>query len=1127
MNRMNIFGEWRREDTGGESQRFAYPAPAGAVGRYSYGFEVKNDSALDAVGWYGFTVTFRSACEEPCLLVTAEFYGGETLSREIHVSGAGERTVDVKLSDFPYPKSKPKIWRELTAVEFSGNALVTAAEIKKGRVIAVEAPVRGISTGAGGCALYSVKVSNCTGGRVTVSAEQIFDGWESFECEISEPLFTLGAFCCREISVSVKVPEGVPAGGHEETLIMFTPDGDSASRAEIKLITVSELPHPFIYKSADGWRETAEKIAGNEKFRGGYERYKRRADEWVVPRELPLGERDYCFDTRQEEYVMSSAYMYSLTGNIAYAEKVAEFFGNFTNPEDGYPVKKKGCSQSFVQEGHFLQHLALAYDMILPSGVLSREDKAAIEGCFRIYMDILDIHIKESHMSNWVLSEVTGAIYCAMAVGDLERVLRFVYGEGGAVMQLRHGLFPDGWWYEGSVSYNTWVSSMYIHIAHALIRYGIDITHERFPLFYGREVDPTLPSDGTKINFGMYNERWGGFAKNYVTIKDLFDAPVRFLDWRGVLFGINDSAERRPEPAHFGSTYELAYHYYRDPAYIGVIEALGSPDPIFGEAEYPEGVALGGARGAYSDNIGIVMLRGGQSDPRERIQAVLRCGSHGYAHGHFDRTELLSLMRYGRSFYNPEHVWWGYGHFMYKFYVQTSGTKNMVVVDEKMQVPSDSKRILFYTGERFSAAAVTARTKWSYPPFGGMRYTDDYAPTETLCERAKFNGCGLDSYDAAPYGELTEFTEPIKSTRVMATLDDAVVIFDYIAGKTCHRYESLLQIKGLLGLFPVGDESHVEYTGHDGQKSRDVRSDAQFVTDVERFRASGTSEARFRTIFGRGGDLRGTRAECCEDGELNLDVYTAYPREYDVSVGLAAEDHGIKIPYEVKVTVGGEVKLSADGGAWILGDTKIDASFEPTREIALEIFCPPLLNEQKYPRPSRQGLFFGGARVVYEDGTTATVSDCALEYENIDKGHGIGRDYEGGRVLIRGTEYPDAIPASPADHDLTGRVIIKSERPITGICGVFGADAFPGDEAQRRRTFSVGVTGRCARFITVIEPHEGEGVIACAEAPDENTVTIRYKDGREETLTVCGIDTDAPSVTLAMGVYRETAAGKG
>lgn len=39
----------------------------------------------------------------------------------------------------------------------------------------------------------------------------------------------------------------------------------------------------------------------------------------------------------------------------------------------------------------------------------------------------------------------------------------------------------------------------------------------------------------------------------------MLDAVIPFLDERGVLFGINDSDEKKIEGVHFGSTFDLAY----------------------------------------------------------------------------------------------------------------------------------------------------------------------------------------------------------------------------------------------------------------------------------------------------------------------------------------------------------------------------------------------------------------------------------------------------------------------------------------------------------------------------------------------------------------------------------------
>lgn len=112
------------------------------------------------------------------------------------------------------------------------------------------------------------------------------------------------------------------------------------------------------------------------------------------------------------------------------------------------------------------------------------------------------------------------------------------------------------------------------------------------------------------------------------------------------MFGINDATEREVG----GGSFELAYYAFRDPRYAAFIRCTPQRnDLIYGVPDLPE-EPLETIKGAYADNAGVLMLRSGQKEPRERIQAVLKYGTHGGYHGHFDHTGLLSLMRYGRSF---------------------------------------------------------------------------------------------------------------------------------------------------------------------------------------------------------------------------------------------------------------------------------------------------------------------------------------------------------------------------------------------------------------------------------------------------------------------------------------------
>ncbi|MNE45269.1 hypothetical protein D3C80_1395460 [compost metagenome] len=135
------------------------------------------------------------------------------------------------------------------------------------------------------------------------------------------------------------------------------------------------------------------------------------------------------------------------------------------------------------------------------------------------------------------------------------------------------------------------------------------------------------------------------------------------------------------------------------------------------------------------------------------------------------------------------------------------------------------------------------------------------------------------------------------------------------------------------------------------------------------------------------------------------------------------------------------------------------------------------------------------------------MNDLAVVYDNIDIGCGIGKDYEGGRVTIVGNEYPYAIPTSPIEHEREGTITLDlSGLNAVRFVGLLGADAFPGDEAQRRATYAVRTQAEIGRFITIVEPYEADSMIEYVQASDENTVEVSLKDGRRQVITLSGIE---------------------
>lgn len=1125
--------DWQREESDG-LLLFSYPYKEDAQGYTEHGFLIQDDRTIDLVGWDGMFLILEkgqdskieeaeqkleiSACVQE---VSAHQKKERKLEFQTFFSGELKRAVfEVYFSEFSVELARENIWSFVKSFSFSvpEGYQIKEAWIRRGMQIYIDMPVKGQAAKSSEEICYKGQIYNCTEEILMVSAKQQFLGWESIKAQVIVENETdrkengegilLKPYGTAEIQIWMKMGERMVAGGHEDTQILIVSQGKKRVVQTILLKTMKYLEHPFLYHDKEGWQAVKEKVAQDTNYQPVVQKLVDLFENWEVY--MPEEGKPYCYPTQIEDAVMASAYLYSITGEEKYAKKIALFLSYFSNLNTGYPNRLRGCSQSYVQEGHFFSHLILAYDMIYDSCCMSIKEKKEFESCIRLYMDMLDNHIREGHISNWLLSEITGAVYGALVLGDMERAERFVFGNGGAVDQFRYGIFNDGWWHECSVGYNTWVSSIMLHIAHAMRPFGYNLVDAWFPIPYNDEVHSTWACGEFPYRFAMCNKKRGAYTKNYVRIKDMFDAVLPYLDYRGVMFGIADSDEKKLSDVHWGSTYDLAYFYYRDPAYIPVILRNGYHDIAFGMMPLEEAEEKKQGNEticAYSDNIGIAMLRSQKEGRKlsEQIQAVLRYGSHGYAHGHFDIASLLSVMRYGRSLYNPENCWWGYAHFMYKFYVQCSLTKNMVTVDEKMQLPADSKRVLFYTGKRLQAAGVQTKAVWTYPPYGGMAYCGD--TKKDLLERTKLNHCYLPvlTGEGTPeYGEVSGHTEAVEQMRIMALTDDYIVLFDRLCGAEEHQFDCLFQIKGFQ---KISGES-VQHLSHTPQMNTEPRSDAQFITDCNWYQVKGESKASFCTIFTEEDAIEAVRCERSNynvPGLLHTDIYTAWPKEtiqmtgkVALYKGWAADGTGYTIPLKYQIETDGKAAAYGEFDGWILGKETHKVSLTGVNNLKIRVWNGDSTDELGNSVTTPQAIFLGYAEFEKKDGTIVRLDKMKYETTNLDNGYGIGRDYQNGRVLIEGEEYPYAIPCTPVDHKEESEIVVSLEEEFLWFRFCIGVDAFPGDERNDRITYSIRTSGKAGRYITVVEPYETERVIERVEGMGENEVRIYRKDGKVE-----------------------------
>ena len=1111
--------------------------PDGPRGQYKHGFRVLNDSAAEWQNFYSmqFEVNLPDASEVELMatILCAErsVDVSETPSSgTVRVSGQGWHMITLPWSAFDFEQANFGFLKyvkefKVAAKSVDGKAAklqLRNARVVKAPVVSLAAEIRGKSAAQNGSVEYAVTVGNCTGVEQSVALSFVKYGWEEMTAGVEPGSLQLAPGESRSVKVRVKISNRVPSGGHETQVLQAIANGDAANASQLNFITTSRVPNPFILHNAARWLEVRDRIAKYPWAKEKADEFIKKATDWKVPEVVdPAKAPDdtygpYVFATTTENDLMASGYAYQITGDTKFAEKIALYLRRLSDPAKGYPATLRACNQSLVQEGHYFQHLAKAYDMALPAGVFSDADKTQMEKMFRVFFETLRRANDYGPINNWNVSEVIGGFYCALVLGDLAEAERWFSGPSGIVDQLGKGVMDDGWWNECSVSYNTWVTSEFTQVALAYEPFGINFRDMKVPASYSPRVGLASElSGGTAVGgtaeerrkpFGMESNIYGPNRKPYRDIRMMWDSLLPFLDYRSVMIGVNDSTENiiggtRTEIG--GAPFELAYYVYRDPAYAAVIKNGGGKRDLLYGLELPEQTPSRYADSAFADNVGLAMLRSQTTNRpvREQIQAALHYGTHGWAHGHFDRTDLLSIMRYGRSFWNPESVFWVYEPFMYKFFCQVSLNHNMVVVDRKMQEASPGERLLFHSGSVMQATVVETDARWSNPPYGGMVY--DYVPVKTFAEKCWREGRSVPVPSDAPgYGTLTEFTEKIKQRRAMIVTDDYIVIADWVKGTNAHTFECLYHMKDFQGL----EAPQKKFLRHDAQWDANPVGSAQFVTDCDWYETAAPAVSRFEMRFGPGADNEASRTLGNEDGVLKTDVHSLWPPKQETMIATAPEFH----PVEKRLfyTVRGDGKVLTEGkfGAWILGSADIDVPLDGVKQLELET------RTELSKKPT---LFWANARVVTKDGKEIPLSELPLKYENIEQPKEQGKDYFGGPIKIVGNEYKSATPAQPVKNDEQAFVRVD----LSGVNAVrfkatLGGDFPMGDETQRRKVYAVrAADGTEARFLTVIEPYEDKPMVKSAVATGPDSLRVELADGRVQEIQLHNFTGDGKTIS--------------
>lgn len=1102
----------------------SFTYPDGERGGYRYGLSFVNDSSANWRDMYGirFDVLLPG---DAILKATASMENApyklnkgstdvtDVFTSKFGLQGEGWQTVTLPLKSFNVQAARPFALESIKTFSIeaafadgrNGEIKLRNLKLVKAETIHLESEIRSASAKGGEQVVYDLLLENCMDTPQVVTLSRSILGREVMDTSITPNEIFLQPGERQDCKVTVTVSERVAPGGRETQTIQAVANGKDAG--QIEFITTAYLPHPYLIHNQERWDAVREKAETVDWAKKEAAKYIKNADAWKVPQvnQTKISKASnsiYLIKKGAVKEAYSTAVAWQLTGEMQYAKRVALFLRRLTDPETGYPKTLQASSGSLVQEGVFFQHAAWAYDTIYNSGALSEKDHANIAQTFRHYFYVIDQSISQGITGNWEVAQLCGAVYCALAIQDLAAANRFIKGPGGFYDQVSNGIMADGWWYECAIGYNGWVSSELTQLALAMQPWGIDYLHASFPATYSKEysIFPVGAEKRKQIIYGKPFQKWGPVYKPYVKIQDMWNAMLPYIDFDGVMFANNDAVENR----FTANYYEIAFFAYGDPKYASIVKSSGVRDLIYGVPELPEDTPLLGEGSAFSDNVGATMLRSTQEEPRERIQAVLKYGTHGGYHGHFDRTGLNSLMRYGRSFYNPEHIWYSYPNFMYAFFVQSSLPHNMVVVDMKQQEAVESHKLFFSTDELMQVTAVETNARWSAPPYGGINYP--WFTGDTFQEKCWEEGRYMPVPENEPqWGVPGPYSERVTQRRLMAVTDDYVVLADYLESPEEHVFDCLFNIKGFQGIEAKGGAVPIR---HSEQMNPDPVLSAQLITDCDWYETEGTTKVSFETQFGKGADNKGTRIYG-KEGVLKMDVHSAWPKKREVMIGTLPEAHWVnrKFWYSIK----GDGKTISEGkfGAWVLGRDEIDVSLEGVKTLTLttkaefKMEAPPMDGVSRIPKT----LFWADPVVVLKNGQEIPLSELKPRYHKIDDSPKSGVDYRGGPIKIAGRHFSHSLPANPTVSLEEGTIIID----LKGLNAVrlkshVGGDYPVGDETWRRKSLSFRTTGKQARYLTVIEPFEKESVVESVVAKSANKLTVTLKDGRKQVITFQGLE---------------------
>ena len=781
----------------------------------------------------------------------------------VSVRGQGWHQVHIPFTQFDSVRDQPGMWQYVREIRVAGEAAGSSDEpvlmIRQPRLthaqpIGLTCKRRGLAIDPGQTAEYQLSlVSHSDQAQWVRLAVDRVDGAPA-KVKLSTEAVMLQPKATVEFSVQIQLDDDLAIGGEETIDMVAVADGQGDRAARLALTTVRRRAHPYILLTEDGWQRVRQKVERLPWAKQALQKTVEVADRWDVP---PPGDggRTVFSNWGSVMPLTQVSVAWKLTGDPAYRDKIIEMLRRLADPEKGYLATSKSVSSGGigVHEGMAFSAFCIAYDAVYEEPEISAAEHEQLRAVLEHYLDQTEDFLLGKLVYNYSTCANAGGILAALVLQDMTRLDTQLYGPGGFAFQIAHGVMDDGWHMEGATNYHVLIMRYYALAVAACDNWGLDLYDARFAVPPNRLIEQGSAFQGY---LGMSFEKWGPTGRNYRSFRDMLDGMIPLMDHQAVVIANNDSRRHLA-----GDVFEQAYARWRDPAHAWVIRKTGrggytSEDDggrtewrslLYGLDDVPD-VPDPRAKSTLAANLGVAVLRSQTPgrEPGNQIMAALKWGTHGGWHGHFDRTGLLALQRYGKDFYMPIAGFDGYYRDQYKMWDQASASHNMVVVDEGLQEPVESQLLLFQGGKLAQAAAVQTEARWSPVP-DWMKF---FPP--------KF---GDDLYETGIHFDPT--FRPVLQRRVMVVTDDFIVLSDFLSSDRTHVYDWLLHPVGLRNLEAVSKT----LLRHEDAASTEPVSSYKYMTDCDWYQIEGPMLARF------------------EDEGIHLDVHTVWPPKADVMIG--------------------------------------------------------------------------------------------------------------------------------------------------------------------------------------------------------------------------------------------------